>query len=73
VISVELIYDVTHPDGRNERFVHAFSMRYFFRYELEHLLARAGFTIDAVYRDYERNPYGGSYPGELIFAARKLP
>ncbi len=72
VISVELIYDVTHPDSRKERLVHAFKMRYFFRYELEHLLARAGFMIDAVYGDYERNPYGtAAYPGELIFVARK--
>ncbi|MGE5193349.1 MAG: hypothetical protein ACM3U2_12715, partial [Deltaproteobacteria bacterium] len=72
VISVELIYDVTYPNGRNERLVHAFSMRDFFRYELEHILSRAGFTIVAVYGDYERNSYGTtSYPGELIFVARK--
>ena len=36
----ELIYYVTHPDGRKERFVHAFPMRYIFRFEAEHLLAR---------------------------------
>jgi hypothetical protein len=46
-------------------------MRYFFRYELEHLLARPGYAIDAAYGDYQRTAYGTSYPGELIFVARK--
>jgi len=33
---IELIYHVTHPEGREERLVHAFQMRYFFRFELDH-------------------------------------
>ncbi len=51
--------------------VHAFSMRYFFRYELEHLLARAGFAVETLYGDYDCKPYGEKYLGELIFVARK--
>jgi SAM-dependent methyltransferase len=68
---VELIYYVVHPDGREERLVHAFPMRYLFRYEAEHLLARSGFELEAVYADYNRAPYGSQYPGDLIFVARK--
>jgi SAM-dependent methyltransferase len=68
---VELIYYVTHPDGRTERLVHAFPMRYLFRYEVEHLLARCGFEVEALYADYDKSPYGSKYPGELIFVARK--
>jgi SAM-dependent methyltransferase len=68
---VELIYYVTHPDGRAERLVHAFPMRYLFRYEVEHLLARCGFKVEVLYADYDRSPYGSKYPGELIFVARK--
>jgi SAM-dependent methyltransferase len=68
---VELIYYVTHPDGRTERSVHAFPMRYLFRYEVEHLLARCGFEVEALYADYDKSPYGSTYPGELIFVARK--
>jgi len=68
---VELIHHITHPDGRTERAVHAFRMRYFFRYEIEHLLARAGFRVDEIYADFERRPYGSSYPGELIVVAGK--
>ena len=68
---VELIYYVTHPDGRTERFVHAFPMRYLFRYEVEHLLARCGFEVEALYADYDKSAYGSKYPGELIFVAKK--
>jgi hypothetical protein len=71
VNDVEMIYYVTQPDGNEERLVHRFPMRYLFRYEAEHLLARCGFIVDALYADYGRRPYGSSYPGELIFVARK--
>lgn len=71
VIDSELIYYVTHPDGREERLVHRFQMRYLFRFEAEHLLARSGFQVENVYSDYDRSPYGAKYPGELIIVARK--
>jgi SAM-dependent methyltransferase len=67
----ELVYYVTHPDGRQERLVQAFPMRYLFRFEAEHLLARAGFTLEHVYADFDKNPYGSSYPGELLMVARR--
>jgi SAM-dependent methyltransferase len=67
----ELVYYVTHPDGREERLVHAFSMRYLFRFEVEHLLVRAGFDVAQVLADYDGSPYGSKYPGELLFVARK--
>jgi SAM-dependent methyltransferase len=67
---IELIYRVTHPDGRAERLLQAFQMRYVFRFEMEHLLARAGFEVEALYSDFDKHPYGHTYPGELIFVAR---
>ena len=67
----ELIYYISHPDGRTERVVHAFSMRNTFRFEAEHLLMRAGYEIEHLYADFDRRPYGSTYPGELIFVARK--
>jgi SAM-dependent methyltransferase len=66
-----LNYYVTHPDGREERLVHEFSMRYLYRFEAEHLLARAGFQVEQVFADYDKSPYGSKYPGELLFVARK--
>lgn len=68
---VELIYYVTHSDGRSERRVHAFRFRYLFRFEVEHLLARAGFEVETIYSDYERSAFGSKYPGELIVVARR--
>ncbi len=72
VQDVESIYYVTHPDGREERLVHRFQMRYLFRFEGEHLLARSGFQVEELYADYDKSPYGSKYPGELIFVARKV-
>ena len=66
---VEMFYDVTHPDGRLERLTHEFSMRYLFRFEAEHLLARAGFSVQQVYGGYDKKPFGSVYPGELILVA----
>jgi SAM-dependent methyltransferase len=67
----ELIYYVTHPDGREERLVQSFQLRYLFRFEAEHLLARAGFEVEHLYSDYDKSAYGSKYPGELLFVARR--
>ena len=71
VSDFELIHYVGHVDGREERLVHAFRLRYLFRFEVEHLLARFGFAIEHVYAGYDKSPYGSTYPGELIFVARR--
>ncbi|NPV08206.1 MAG: class I SAM-dependent methyltransferase [Anaerolineae bacterium] len=71
VQDIELLYHVRHLDGREERLVCGFPMRYLFRFEAEHLLARCGFQVEALYSDYDRSPYGATYPGELIFVAVK--
>ncbi|MFB3786079.1 MAG: class I SAM-dependent methyltransferase [bacterium] len=71
VIDMEFLYHVHYPDGREESKSHRFSMRYLFRYEVEHLLERAGFQVEAVYADYKKASYGSQYPGELIVMARK--
>jgi len=71
VLNAETVYDVTHPDGRAEHLVNTFPFRYYFRYEMEHLLARAGFEVEALFGDFDRSPYGSKNPGELIFVARK--
>ena len=72
ILDAELVYEVTHPDGHQERLVQRILLRYLFRYEAEHLLARAGFAVAQVYADFEKNPYGSRYPGDMIFVARKV-
>lgn len=65
---VEMIFDVTHGDGRRERLVMAWTLRYFFRYEVEHLLARCGFRLEAVYGNFDGSALGDDSP-EMIFVA----
>jgi ubiquinone/menaquinone biosynthesis C-methylase UbiE len=67
---VELIYYVTHPDGRKERLVHAFTIRYFFRYEVEHLLQRCGFHVLDVFGKYDRSPLLDDSQ-DMLFVAEK--
>lgn len=67
---VELIYYAMHPDGRIERHVQAFPFRYFFRYEVEHLLARCGFRVVHLYGDFDRSAFADHSP-EMIFVAEK--
>jgi SAM-dependent methyltransferase len=67
---VEFIYYLTNPDGSVERIVHAFPMRYFFRFEIEHLLARCGFRVIELYGNFDRSPLVNDSP-EMIFVAEK--
>jgi SAM-dependent methyltransferase len=67
---VEFAFYVTHADGRQERFVEQFPMRYFFRYELEHLLANCGFRVEALYGDFDKSPLKEDSP-EMILVARR--
>jgi SAM-dependent methyltransferase len=71
IIHEKLLYDIHHPDGHLERLVYPEELRFFFRYEVEHLLARSGFSVEAVYADFSKTPFGDKPPEELIFVARK--
>lgn len=65
---VELFYNISHPDGRKERLVFAFRLRYFFRFEVKHLLARCGFVLKELYGSYDGRPLEDGSP-EMIFVA----
>lgn len=66
---VEMIFNVTHANGKPERLVMAWTLRYFFRYEVEHLLARCGFRVEAEYGNFDESPLGDDSP-EMIFLAK---
>jgi len=66
---VEMFYNITHPDGRTERLIFAFRLRYFFRYEVEHLLARCGFVVKELFGSYDGQPLKADSP-EMIFVAQ---
>jgi len=67
---VEFCWYVTHPDGRREESRWRTALRYFYRFEVEHLLARAGLRMAALYGDYDRSPFGDESP-DMIFLAEK--
>src|SRR5262249_48679095 len=52
--------------------IERFGMRWYHRYELEHLLARAGFEVVALYGGFDRPPFDLASQ-EMIFVARKTP
>jgi SAM-dependent methyltransferase len=45
-------------------------LRYIFRFEMEHLLARAGFAVEALYGDFFGAPFGGA-SSEMVWVARR--
>lgn len=65
VSEAELIYYV---DGK--RYVQAFELRWFLPAELQHLLARAGFRVRAVYGDFARGPLVDGAPEQILVAER---
>ncbi len=67
---IELIHYVTYPDGRSERLAQTFPFRYFFRYEVEHLLARAGFKLRELFGSFDRALLRDDSP-DMIFVAEK--
>jgi SAM-dependent methyltransferase len=67
----ELVCEIVEADGSSRRISDAFPLRYLFRYELEHLLVRAGFELAGLYGDYDRSPFAAESPG-MIAVARAL-
>jgi SAM-dependent methyltransferase len=68
--AVEFIYDERAADGLLRRSVLPFTMRWVYRFELEHLLARAGLVPEAFYGDYSLTPYS-SDGSQLIVVAHR--
>ncbi len=64
------IYDELGKDGRViKRFYRRVFLRYIHRWEFEHLLARTGFEVEALYGSFDRGPIL-HHGGELIWVAR---
>jgi SAM-dependent methyltransferase len=64
------VYDELDRRGRVvNRLYRGLRLRYIFRYEFEHLLARCGFDVEALYGSWDRGPVLRS-GGELIWVAR---
>ncbi len=67
-IHVRMRYERSRDGGVLANDVVEFDMRYFFRYELEHLLRRVGFEELTLYGDFDRSPVTDGCPAFLWVA-----
>jgi len=65
---VTYLYDETDAAGTLTRRTMRFAMRWFYRFEVEHLLARAGFSTRAVYGSYDLEEYATGSPRMIVVA-----
>jgi SAM-dependent methyltransferase len=63
-------YDETFEDGTVKRTVTLFHLRYLYRFELQLLLEKAGFSIEDLYGDYDFEEYGEGSP-KLLYVCRR--
>jgi SAM-dependent methyltransferase len=63
-------YDETLEDGTVKRTVNVFNLRYLYRFELQLLLEKAGFSIEDLYGDYDFEEYGEGSP-KLLYVCRR--
>ncbi len=68
---VTFVYDELDGKGGVRRTVHTMALRWFYRYELEHLLERAGFAVEAVYGSYDLDPFLAGSDIMLAVARRR--
>jgi len=60
-------YRFSYPDGKKELF--PLKMRFFFRFEVEHLLPLAGFEIKNLYGDFKKGKFRSNSP-EMVWIAK---
>jgi SAM-dependent methyltransferase len=65
-------WEIEQPSGEIERLESSFKMRWFYRFEIEHLLERCGLEIESLYGDFDRSPMRDDSP-EMVFVARAKP
>ena len=64
------IYEEIFPDGQVRRTPCPFTLRFLWRSEAELLLQMAGFTVEAIWGDFDGTPYG-NFSDHLILLATK--
>lgn len=69
IIETQVWYELCSPsDGSVRRFADRYAMRYVHRFELEHLLARAGWSIVSLFGSYDLEAYGPDAERMLVLA-----
>lgn len=70
ILDLTFIYERQGPDGAVEREFEPLRLRWFHRFEIEHLLARSGYEVEALYGDWDRGPFVENGQ-EMIWIARR--
>ncbi|HEX8916989.1 MAG TPA: class I SAM-dependent methyltransferase [Chloroflexota bacterium] len=65
-----LWYDIASASGNLKRVQTELRLRYMYRSQLELLMRRAGFSVDAVYGSYDLDPYDSDASNLLVIASR---
>jgi len=66
-----IILEVVDTAGKVvDRSYRSLTLRWIYRYEFEHLLARTGFVVEALYGDFDRAPFGETSQ-EMVWVARR--
>lgn len=68
---VTFIYDEMDDAGQVRRTMQYMTLRWFYRYEIEHLLERSGFVVEAIYGSYELDPFRSDSDIMLAVAQRR--
>ena len=69
IMDVTFRYEKHRPGSQPESHSVSTRMRYFFRYEIEHLLFRAGFSFVEVFGGFDRRPFD-YFSGETVVIAK---
>lgn len=71
LLDLTFIYERLGPGEEvEERAFEPLRLRYFFRFEIEHLLARAGYAVEALYGGWDRGPFE-EHGQDMVWVARK--
>ncbi len=71
IISNQWIFDRLDASGKViDRFYRPLTLRWIYRYEFEHLLARTGYELEALYGDFDRTPFTTSSQ-EMVWLVRR--
>lgn len=70
IIEMYFIFEELDDDGRViSKSYSPLTLRYAYRYEMQYLLELCGYSIEALYGDFQRGPF--RYGGEQVWVARK--
>ncbi|MBZ0266077.1 class I SAM-dependent methyltransferase [bacterium] len=69
VNEIEMRYYISDSESRVRCQVHRFPMRYFYPFELEHLLARCGFQVDRMLGNFNGDPLADDSSEIIVIAS----